>query len=306
MALATGSYASAEGVAVDHPSWNELRGVSYVRRAVAEDTRSAAFPMLRNQAGVGGVGTYWVTLVAGELVEDEAGALTPRGAKLADAFLQSRATPDRAHLVQVIGGKDVQFPTSVLAVWGSAANLGAASPRERQVLADALLEPEAHRRMASAMQATEADTSDGEVLIVTTVGQEGIDLHRECSHVIHHDLPWNPATVEQRTGRVDRIGSKTERLRAKGGGDCFLDVAVPYIAGTYDEHRFRVVHGRAHVFDVTLGGEYAVGGHRNVSDAMEAERIGDDPGQKGTAWAPVPEVIAEDLRLHFEAEMPDA
>ena len=145
-----------------------------------------------------------------------------------------------------------------------------------------------------------------EVLIVTTVGQEGIDLHRECSHVIHHDLPWNPATVEQRTGRVDRIGSKTERLRAKGGGDCFLDVAVPYIAGTYDEHRFRVVHGRAHVFDVTLGGEYAVDGHRNVSDAMEAERIGDDPGQKGTAWAPVPEVIAEDLRLHFEAEMRDA
>ena len=145
-----------------------------------------------------------------------------------------------------------------------------------------------------------------EVLIVTTVGQEGIDLHRECSHVIHHDLPWNPATVEQRTGRVDRIGSKTERLRAKGSRDSFLDVAVPYIAGTYDEHRFRVVHGRAHVFDVTLGGEYAVDGHRNVSDAMEAKRIGDDPGQKGTAWAPVPAVIAEDLRLHFEAEMPDA
>jgi len=49
-----------------------------------------------------------------------------------------------------------------------------------------------------------------EVLIVTAVGQEGIDLHRECRHVIHHDLPWNPATLEQRTGRVDRIGSKTE------------------------------------------------------------------------------------------------
>ena len=65
-----------------------------------------------------------------------------------------------------------------------------------------------------------------EVLIATTVGQEGIDLHRECRHVVHHDLPWNPATIEQRTGRVDRIGSKTERLRGKGNGDCFLDVAV--------------------------------------------------------------------------------
>ena len=144
-----------------------------------------------------------------------------------------------------------------------------------------------------------------EVLIVTTVGQEGIDLHSECRHVVHHDLPWNPATLEQRTGRVDRIGSKTERLRGKGNGDCFLEVAAPYIAGTYDEHRFRVVHGRAHVFEVTLGGEYAVDGHRIVPDAMEAENLSDDFGKQGLAWAPVPQVIAKDLRLHLEAESPD-
>ena len=145
-----------------------------------------------------------------------------------------------------------------------------------------------------------------EVLIVTTVGQEGIDLHRECRHVIHHDLPWNPATLEQRTGRVDRIGSKTERLRGRGNENCYLDVAVPYIAGTYDEHRFRVVHGRAHVFEVTLGGEYAVDGHKIVSDAMEAEHLGDDPGKKamGAAWAPIPDVIAVSLRLDLAADSP--
>ena len=132
-----------------------------------------------------------------------------------------------------------------------------------------------------------------EVLIVTTVGQEGIDLHRECRHVIHHDLPWNPATLEQRTGRVDRLGSKTERIRSNGNGDCFLDVAVPYIAGTYDEHRFRVVQGRAHIFDITMGGDYTVDGHS------------DDVGEQGSAWAPIPEAIAEDLRLRLEAESPD-
>ena len=38
---------------------------------------------------------------------------------------------------------------------------------------------------------------------------------------------------------------------------------------------------------------------------MEAERISDDPGHKGTAWAPIPKVIAQDLRLHLEAELPD-
>ena len=161
LALATGSYARAEGVAEDDPSWNQLRGVSYVRRAVAEDVRSPAFPMLRNQAGVGGVGTYWVTLVAGGMVEDDAGRLTPRGTQLADIFLLHRATPDRTDLVRVIGGEDVTFAETVLTNWGRAAHLGAASPREQRMLADALLEPDAHRRMASAMQATKAVTSDG-------------------------------------------------------------------------------------------------------------------------------------------------
>ena len=134
---------------------------------------------------------------------------------------------------------------------------------------------------------------------------EGIDLHRECRHVIHHDLPWNPATLEQRTGRVDRIGSKTERLLGNGNRDCSLDVAVPYIAGTYDEHRFRVVHGRAHIFEVTMGGKYIVDGHKTVPDAMESESLSDDLGKRGVVWAPIPETIAADLRLHFEAQSPD-
>lgn len=142
-----------------------------------------------------------------------------------------------------------------------------------------------------------------EILIVTTVGQEGIDLHRECRHVIHHDLPWNPATLEQRTGRVDRIGSKTERLRRNGGGreDSTLDVVVPYIAGTYDEHRFRVVHGRAQLFEVTMGGEYAVDGHRLVDDAMEVDFVDDDIGEAGAAWTDLPERIAQELRIDLEA-----
>ena len=162
VALATGTYARAAGVAEDDRSWDQLRGVSYVRRAVAEGVCSPAFPMLRNQAGVGGVGTYWVTLVASGLVEGDAGALTPRGAKLADAFLQHRATPDPASLARVVGGEDIAFPESVLVDWGRVAHLGAASIREQHLLADALLDPDAHRRMASAMQATQGVASDGD------------------------------------------------------------------------------------------------------------------------------------------------
>jgi Helicase conserved C-terminal domain len=144
-----------------------------------------------------------------------------------------------------------------------------------------------------------------EVIIVTSVGQEGIDLHRECRHVVHHDLPWNPATLEQRTGRIDRLGSKAERLQinAKGDYKSSLDIAVPYIAGTYDEHRFRVVHGRAQLFEVTMGGEYAIDGYRHVDDdAMEAETLTDDEGKRGAVWCPLPEEIAADLQLHLDTE----
>ena len=144
-----------------------------------------------------------------------------------------------------------------------------------------------------------------EVLVVTTVGQEGIDLHRECRHVVHHDIPWNPATLEQRTGRVDRIGSKTERLRSNDNGDCSLDVAVPYIAGTYDEHRFRVVQGRAHIFEVTMGADYTVDGHRSLVEPAESDNLNDDSEEPRAAWVPIPEAIATDLRVQLEAEPPD-
>ena len=160
VALATGTHVMAKTTGPDDPSWQQLRGVSYVRRAVTDNTLSPDFPMLRNQAGVGGVGTYWVTLVAGGLVEDDSGALTSRGAGLADAFLGHRATPDRVRLRRVINGENVVFTKPVLAGWGRVAHLGAASRRERRLLADALLEPDAHRRMKSAMQATDATASD--------------------------------------------------------------------------------------------------------------------------------------------------
>jgi hypothetical protein len=72
-----------------------------------------------------------------------------------------------------------------------------------------------------------------DVLVCTSVGAEGIDLHRHCRHVVHYDLAWNPAVLEQRTGRIDRIGSKTFRERALAeGGSTFLEVGVPFLAGT--------------------------------------------------------------------------
>ena len=104
-----------------------------------------------------------------------------------------------------------------------------------------------------------------EVLICTEVGAEGIDLHRHCCRVIHYDLAWNPAVLEQRTGRVDRIGSKTFRERdtfrvhngSIDGKGPWLEVGVPFLAGTYDERMFKELRRRAQTFEVLTGGHYS-------------------------------------------------
>jgi superfamily II DNA/RNA helicase len=93
-----------------------------------------------------------------------------------------------------------------------------------------------------------------EVIIATPVLGEGLDLHRFCRRVIHHDLPWNPAKLEQRTGRVDRVGSLSERLRAQSpDGDHQIDVWVPYVPGTYDQFIHDRVMARRREFRCILG-----------------------------------------------------
>ena len=44
------------------------------------------------------------------------------------------------------------------------------------------------------------------LLLATDAASEGLNLHRRCRAVVHFELPWSPARLEQRTGRVDRIG----------------------------------------------------------------------------------------------------
>jgi len=43
------------------------------------------------------------------------------------------------------------------------------------------------------------------------VGGEGIDLQK-ASVLFNYDLPWNPMVVEQRIGRLDRIGQQAKRI----------------------------------------------------------------------------------------------
>lgn len=100
-----------------------------------------------------------------------------------------------------------------------------------------------------------------DLLVASSVMGEGIDLHQECRFVIHHDLDWNPSVLEQRTGRLDRIGALAEREGKN------IAVYEPYLAGTHDEKMFRVVKDRAQWFDIVMG--RSTGDDDHTTDAEE-------------------------------------
>lgn len=91
-----------------------------------------------------------------------------------------------------------------------------------------------------------------EILIASSVMAEGVDLHLNCRYVLHHDLCWNPSTLEQRTGRVDRIGAKAERAGQP------IQIYIPFITETQDEKMYRVVMDRERWFGVVMGEDYKV------------------------------------------------
>jgi hypothetical protein len=46
------------------------------------------------------------------------------------------------------------------------------------------------------------------LLLATDAASEGLNLHQRCRWVINFEMPWNPARLEQRAGRVDRYGQR--------------------------------------------------------------------------------------------------
>jgi len=94
------------------------------------------------------------------------------------------------------------------------------------------------------------------VLISTDVLQEGEDLHTFCSKVIHYGISWTPSAMEQRTGRIDRIGSKTHRtldnLPVIPASETLLQVQYPYLADTVEVLQVERVFERMNRFLRTI------------------------------------------------------
>jgi len=123
-----------------------------------------------------------------------------------------------------------------------------------------------------------------EILIASSVMAEGVDLHLNCRHVIHHDLEWNPSSLEQRTGRIDRLGSKAERSGRS------IRVYLPYVEGCQDEKLYRVVMDRERWFGVVMGAEESMSRVLRAS-AWEIEKLAEQP--------PIPMGMVDRLRMQL-------
>ena len=70
------------------------------------------------------------------------------------------------------------------------------------------------------------------ILISTNVFQEGEDLHTFCDSVLHYGLSPSPVSIEQKTGRVDRVGSQAHRRLkpdTSPNKDQFIQVSFPFV-----------------------------------------------------------------------------
>ncbi|AGT11511.1 C-terminal helicase domain-containing protein [Paracoccus aminophilus] len=92
----------------------------------------------------------------------------------------------------------------------------------------------------------------------SSVGREGLNLHKSCRTVVLFQPEWNPGVVEQQIGRVDRIGSLWEEMVSQHRGNTeppkirILPVELP---GSYDEHNWEVLNERWDSYRAQMNGE---------------------------------------------------
>ena len=119
------------------------------------------------------------------------------------------------------------------------------------------------------------------ILLATDAASEGLNLHHACRAVVNLELPWNPMRLEQRIGRVDRIGQMRTvhafHLVGSDTGELQL----------LDELRQRVAHARAEI---------------GVPDPLDGALA--DTDDVDSVRSDTVDVKAELVRLHLARALP--
>ncbi len=105
------------------------------------------------------------------------------------------------------------------------------------------------------------------VLLATDAASEGLNL-QTCSYLINYDMPWNPMRVEQRIGRIDRLGQQASVVKIRSY----------FIPNTVEEAVYQALANRIDVFSGLLGSLQPILGatehaFRRIFQAPRSERL---------------------------------
>lgn len=119
----------------------------------------------------------------------------------------------------------------------------------------------------------------GDILLCTDAAAEGLNF-QFCGSLINYDMPWNPMRVEQRIGRIDRLGQKFDRI----------EIVNLHYKDTVETQVYTALASRISLFEDMVGGLQPIlsamskeigrlalaGAHVDV-DAMIGTRIDETP-----------------------------
>ena len=97
-----------------------------------------------------------------------------------------------------------------------------------------------------------------QILVSTEAGGEGRNLHF-CRTVVNYDLPWNPMKVEQRIGRVHRLGQT---------GD--IEIYNFSAENTVESHVLEILHRKINMFELVIGEMDMILGDFSEKQSFEA------------------------------------
>ncbi|MBO0799762.1 MAG: SWF/SNF helicase family protein, partial [Blastocatellia bacterium] len=124
-----------------------------------------------------------------------------------------------------------------------------------------------------------------QLLICTESGGEGRNL-QFCNTLINFDLPWNPMTIEQRIGRIHRIGQTR---------DVFIfNLAV---RGTLEEQVLRILDEKINMFELVVGEIGEILGEledeQDFADLVYTAWVETTEAERGTAFEQLSERLVE-------------
>ena len=122
------------------------------------------------------------------------------------------------------------------------------------------------------------------IMVSTDAGAEGLNL-QFCRHLVNVDLPWNPMRIEQRIGRLHRLGQTRE-----------VHIWNVYARGTVEEYVLHLLHDKLDLFRSVVGDLEAIleplGGPRAFEEALTRTLAGQTDG----SLHPVEQALEELVR----------